>query len=99
MGHLVQAARQLVDEVTAASPKSKVTVLPEVDGLGFNRSIRIEGSDAKKIADALDAADDRRVAGVVRSAKGLRVTFVTGTLADFRQPFELAGALAVLDGD
>jgi len=99
MGHLVQAASQLIDEVRAADPKVKVTIVGDEDGLGFNREVRLEGEGAKDIADALEAAADHRIAELVRSSKGVRVVFVPSTQADYRTPYDLAEALAVLNED
>jgi hypothetical protein len=97
MSRLVPAARQLIRQVHDLHPKAKITALSEVDGLGFQRSIRIEGEPGKRLAPALEAMKDPRIAEVVKSNKGTRVTFVTTTRADHAHAFPLAEVLAVLE--
>lgn len=97
MGHLVQAAAQLISEIEALGGKAEV--IDDTDGLGFDRSIRLTPAEAKKYGDAIEAISDPRIAEVVKSSHGVRVTFVPDTRADFRDTFDLAAAVAVLDED
>lgn len=80
-------------------PKAKIVVLPEVDGIGFQRSIRLEGAVAKLLGPALELMRDHRIAEVVTSSKGTRVTFVSSTQADYAYPFPLTEVLDVLSED
>ena len=95
MGHLVLAAKQLIDEVDEVAPKGEVTVADDVDGLGFNRVIRINAEATKVLGDTVVEAleSDPRIEAVDRVNKGLRVTFVASTAADSSEPYGLAGAL------
>lgn len=97
MSHLVPAAKQLTQQVLELHPKAKVKVLDEVDGLGFQRSIRIAGEPGKRLAPALEAMGDPRIAEIVKSNEGTRVTFVSSTRADRADPFPLVEVLAVLE--
>jgi hypothetical protein len=97
MPDLVQAARQLIAQVHELHPKAKIAVLDEVDGLGFQRSIRLSGEPAKRITPALEAMRDPRIAEIVKSSAGTRVTFVSDTRADHRDAFPLVEVLAVLE--
>lgn len=96
MGHLVPAAQQLIDQV---SGKGKAEVLDEVDGLGFNRSIRLTPAIVNEYGDALEAIADERIAEIVKSPKGWRIEFVADTRADYPDPFPLDEAKAVLAED
>ena len=89
MGHLVQAARQLMAEV--ADFGGEVEILDEEDGLGFNRSIRLDKTLVGNLPDEEVEAllSDPRVEDVVKSSKGVRVTFVADTRADSAAPFGL----------
>lgn len=94
MSHIVPAARQLsreVEDVTGKSPE----VLGDVDGLGFQRSIRLSPSAAKTLGDDVLTAleSDVRVDSVVKSSKGVRVTFVADTRADSIHEFGLASVV------
>ena len=93
MSHVVPAARQLLAEIDDLTGKAEV--IEEKDGLGFYRSIRLSKATADKLgADVLAAlAADARVAEVVRSAKGVRVTFSSTVAADSAEPFGLASVL------
>lgn len=97
MPRLVPAARQLMAQVHDLHPKATIEILDEVDGLGFQRNIRIAGEPGKRVAAALEAMDDSRIADIVRSNKGVRIRFVDSTRADFAHPFPLAEVLAVLE--
>lgn len=97
MPRLVPAAKQLAAQVHDLHPKAKIVVLDERDGLGFARSIRIEGEPGRRLAPALEMMNDPRIAEVVKSSKGTRVTFVASTRADFAHAFPLAEVLAVLE--
>lgn len=97
MPHLVPAAKKLMAQVLDLDPKAKVVVLSDADGLGFQRSIRIEGAAGKRLAPALEAMKDPRIAEVIKSSKGTRVRFVPTTRADHAHPFPLAEVLAVLE--
>lgn len=101
MAYLVIAAQQLRDDILALDPKAKITVPDEVDGFGFHRSIRVEGAAATKYGEALTLLGDNepRIAEVVKSSKGVRVTMVADAPADHRDPFHLEEVLAVLNED
>lgn len=95
---LVPAAKQLAREITDVEDKAKVEVVGDPDGLGFSRSIRVGGAPGKRLKVALDViGDDPRVAEVVHSSAGTRVTFVNTTRADFAHSFDLGLAVAALD--
>jgi hypothetical protein len=93
MSRIVPAARQLLAEIDDIGGSAQA--LDDVDGLGFHRSIRMTAATAKKLGDdVLDAlGKDRRVAEVVKSSKGTRVTFVAHTAADSAAPFGLASVI------
>jgi hypothetical protein len=90
MTHIVPAARQLLSEITDMG--GKADALDDVDGFGFRRSIRMTKATADKLGDdVLEALEaDRRVAEVVKSPKGVRVTFVATAAADRAEPFGLS---------
>jgi hypothetical protein len=93
MSRVVPAARQLIAEVEDVG--GSVTIIEDRDGLGFLRSVRLTNATAKRLGDdVLDALEtDRRVAEVVKSSKGVRVTFVSSVAADSAEPFGLASVL------
>lgn len=93
MSHIVPAARQLLSEVKAVG--GSAAVLDEKDGLGFQRSIRLTKATADRLGDdVLQALEgDRRVAEVVKSPKGVRVTFVPTADADKATTFGLASVV------
>lgn len=93
MSHLVPAARQLLREITDLGGSAKA--LDEKDGLGFQRSIRMSKATADRLGDdVLDALEaNRRVAEVVKSPKGVRVTFVSTVAADSAEKFGLASVV------
>lgn len=97
MSYLVLAARQLVKQVRDLIPGAEVQVLPEVDGLGMCRSIRFDPVTARKIGQTLDVINDPRIASIVRSSRGVKVTFVSDTRADRTHPFDVAEVHAVLN--
>lgn len=97
MPRLIPAAKQLLRQVKEVSPKATTEVLDDVDGYGFQRSVRIKGDGSKRVVDALEAMRDPRIAEIVRSNQGTRVTFVNTTRADFAHPFPFAEVLAVLE--
>lgn len=99
MARLVGAARQLIAQVEDLMPDAKIKVLDEVDGLGFQRSIRLDHATAKRVGAALDVIKDPRISKITRSSSGVKITFVADTRADFKQPYELAEVLAVLEAD
>ena len=92
MTHLVPAAQQMIDQIG-----DDVEVLDDVDGFGFARSIRLSPAAAKKYGDALEAMDDERIAHMVKSSKGLRITFVADARADHTDPYPIDEVQAVLD--
>lgn len=94
MPRLVPAARQLASEVEQVTGKTP-EVLDDVDGLGFQRSIRLTPAAAKTLGEAVLAAleADRRVESVVKSSKGTRITFVSDTRADYATEFGLASVV------
>jgi len=91
MSRIVPAARQLLAEIRDVTGKS-AEVLDDVDGLGFKRSIRLTPAMAKTLGDDVLAAlgVDARVDTVVKSSKGVRVTFVADTRADRAEEFGLS---------
>jgi hypothetical protein len=93
MSHVVPAARQLLSEI--ADVGGKAEVLKERDGLGFYRSVRLTKATGDKFGDdVLEALQaDSRVAEVVKSSKGVRVTFTASSAADSAEPFGLASVL------
>jgi len=93
---LVQAGEQLIREVKALDSKAEVTVLDEVDGLGFHRDVRLNADAVRALGDDVIEAlsSDPRIAETVRSNKGLRVTFVPGVEADQATSFGLAEAVS-----
>lgn len=97
MGHLVHAAEQLISEVSELVPKSSAEILDDVDGLGFNRSIRFDPDTSKALDDAVVQAleQDERIAEIVKSNKGARVTFVDTVAADRADSFGVVAAAAV----
>jgi|KBSMisStandDraft_5_1062788.scaffolds.fasta_scaffold127639_3 hypothetical protein len=98
MGHLVHAASQLITEVGDLVKDAKVETLPEEDGLGFNRSIRFDLDTSKSLPDEVVQAleSDDRIESIVKSNKGVRVTFVPDPRADSAAPFGVAEGAAVL---
>lgn len=96
MSRLVPAARRLIEEVRQVLPDAEVEELPEVDGLGFRRSIRFSKETAAELGKTLDLIEDPRIAAIVPSSYGVRVTFVDDTRADWPTPFGAAQAYAVL---
>lgn len=95
MPHVVPAASQLLTEIKNTTGK-KATVLGDVDGLGFQRSIRMSPEVAKALGDDVITAleGDARIEEVVKSAQGTRVTFVADTRADYTDEFGLAEVVA-----
>lgn len=97
MKRLVPAARQLIEQATARSNKSKAGIVGEADGLGFYRSVQFDASTSKWLAPALDVIDDKRIASVDYEGKGRAVvTFVADTRADRRDLFPIEDVDAVL---
>lgn len=93
MSHVVPAARQLLAEIGELAGKAEV--LTERDGLGFYRSIRLTKATADKLGEDVLAAleSDRRVAEVVKSSKGVRITFASTAAADNAEPFGLSSVI------
>jgi hypothetical protein len=89
------AAKQLLKEIKAIYAEDDSEVLPERDGLGVQREIRIDKASASSMgADVLEALEsDPRIAEMVRSNKGVRVVFVPTVQADYAHPFDLASVI------
>jgi hypothetical protein len=94
MSRVVPAARQLLAEVKSVTGKDG-EALTEVDGLGFQRSVRLSPAISKALGeDVLTALeDDPRIEAIVKSSKGSRVTFVADTRADLMTEFGLASVV------
>lgn len=97
MSGLVQAARQLTREVKALGSKAEALPVGDTDGLGFQRSVRLNSEAVKALGDEVVEAleHDPRIAETVKSNKGLRVTFVSDVRADEATSFGLAEAVSV----
>lgn len=93
---VVQAAQQLIDEVHAVhGRKDDAKILEEVDGLGFQREVRLTPGAVKALGDdVLDALEeDDRIEEIVRSSAGAKVVFVVDARADFNHSFDVAAAV------
>lgn len=94
MSHVVPAARQLLREIGDIGGKAEA--LDERDGIGFQRSIRMTRATAEKLGDVvLEALEsDSRITEVVKSPKGVRVTFTTSAVrSGDARPFGLASVV------
>lgn len=89
------AAKQLLKEIKAIYPEGETQVLPDRDGLGVQREVRIDKATAAGIGDVvLEALEaDARIEQVVRSNKGARVVFVSTVQADYAHPFDIASVI------
>lgn len=89
------AAKQLINEIKAIYAEGDTEVLPERDGLGVQREIRIDKTTASSMGDVvLEALEsDPRIAEMVRSNKGVRVVFVSTVQADYAHPFDIASVI------
>lgn len=94
MSRIVPAARQFLAEAAEVTGK-EAEVLAERDGLGFQRVVRLSPGMVKALgSEVLQALEgDRRIAGIVRSSKGAKVTFVPDTRADDTTEFGLASVV------
>lgn len=96
---LVPAAQQLADQVTELREGASYTVDPEVDGLGFHRTVIFDKDTAEWLAPILDVLKDERIHSYNSDEGDLAVNFVGDTRADFAQEYDLAGVDAVLNED
>lgn len=96
MTSLVNAARQLVEQVQALNPKAAVSA-GAPDGYGRLRSVEFDARTSKWLVPALNAVADPRVSRIDYEDKGRAVVhFVGDTRADTREPYALEVALRVL---
>lgn len=100
MSRLVNAAMQLIQDVTAINSNVKASASDKPDGFKRHRAVEFDARTSKWLADALHAVNDPRIASVEYEGKGKAVVhFVADSRADHRASFPIASAKAVLDGD
>lgn len=88
MARLPYAARVLIDQATAAKPRTKVERVDEPDGFNVHRTIKFSKDTSKWLEPRLEV--DPRIADAHLTDDGyLHVTFISGPRADDRTVFAL----------
>lgn len=98
MSRQTYAAQQLTEEITALRKSAKVEVADDPDGLDVHRAVKLDKETSKALGETLEvvAQNDPRIESVENSGGVVTVTFVAGTEADDRTPFEVENVREVI---
>lgn len=89
MARICRAALTLADQVKSERKRVRWSEHGEADGLDIIRAVRFDKSTGAWLEPLLQEVGDPRVKGLEQTDKGLVVTFVDSTQADYRHRFIL----------